>query len=49
LEKLRGTQIDPQVHDALLAVVDRWTGGAISRARADAGDASAARATGAST
>ena len=33
LERLRGTQIDPQVHDALLAVVDRWTGGAISRAR----------------
>ena len=34
LDKLRGTQIDPGVHDALLAVVDRWTGGAIARARA---------------
>ena len=34
LDKLRGTQIDPRVHDALLAVVDRWTGGAIARARA---------------
>ncbi|HEU4384046.1 MAG TPA: HD domain-containing phosphohydrolase [Anaeromyxobacteraceae bacterium] len=34
LERLRGTQIDPRVMDALLAVVDRWTGGAISRARA---------------
>ncbi len=34
LERLRGTQIDPRVLDALLAVVDRWTGGAISRARA---------------
>ena len=34
LSRLRGTQIDPKVHDALVAVVDRWTGGAISRARA---------------
>lgn len=34
LQQLRGTQIDPGVHDALLAVVDRWSGGAISRARA---------------
>ena len=49
LERLRGTQIDPQVHDALLAVVDRWTGGAISRARADRGGASAASATGSRT
>ncbi len=49
LEKLRGTQIDPQVHDALLAVVDRWTGGAISRARADRGGAGDARATGSRT
>ncbi len=34
LKRLRGTQIDPRVHDALLAVADRWTRGAISRARA---------------
>ncbi len=39
LERLRGTQLDPAVHDALLAVLDRWTGGAIARSRSRAAGA----------
>jgi putative nucleotidyltransferase with HDIG domain len=30
LARLRGTQIDPTVHDALIAVLNRWTGGAMA-------------------
>lgn len=37
LARLRGTQIDPTVHDALIAVLNRWTGGAIAAGGAGSG------------